>query len=231
MQALFNQFLQEHVLPLHVSDMRYYRSLSLCALDAVMSIQLNYDRRVAPIVKRLGQRCGIPPEDIFETMPEVNEQVSVSDFVDCLQHQGLWNEEGLMTLIGRYRTAGKTSITKAAAFILFIQFLQNHRIDTYQDLNSVPEDELQALENELKGIPGQNVSVDYFFMLAGDSNRVKVDRWLTRFACEATGMNHLTNDQILNLFRNAAEQLVDENGNHYTPRHLDHMAWDYQRGR
>ena len=231
MQALFNQFLQEHVLPLHVSDMRYYRSLSLCALDAVMSIRLNYDRQVVPIVIRLGQRCGIPPEDIFETMPEVNEQVSVSEFVDCLQHQGLWNEEGLMTLIGRYRTAGKTSITKAAAFILFIQFLQNHRIDTYQDLNSMPEDELQALENELKGIPGQKVSVDYFFMLAGDSNRVKVDRWLTRFACEATGMNHLINDQILNLFRNAAEQLVDENGNHYTPRHLDHMAWDYQRRR
>ena len=230
MQKRFNEYCEKVLCPLSssVSNMMYYQSLPLCALDAVLSIQLHYSEQVVPKVKDFSRVCGIS-ESLFETIPSIENQVKVSDLITRFRRQTSWDEYGLVSVIGNYKTAGSSNITKAGAFIQFVSILLNHKIETYQDFNGKSEEDRKTIEKELKSIKGQKVSVDYFFMLAGDENLIKVDRWLTRFAKEATGQQLLTNIQIVELFRKASIYLCEKYGNRFTPRYLDHLAWSYQR--
>ena len=233
MQSVFNNYCRNHLFDangfLHVDDIQYYSSVAICALDAVMSIRLNYDRHVVPSIIRLCAQTQIP-YILSRQIPERDHQVTVNSFVDRLAQNNLWDSDNLRGVIGNYRTAGRHYIYKSDAFLRFIQCLRNAGINTFQDLNILQPVALQNLENNLKEIPGQKVSVDYFFMLAGEANLVKVDTWLRKFSITATGVNNLTNQQIQYLFRNAAAQLSLDTGQIITPRHLDHAAWSYQRG-
>lgn len=207
--------------------MKYYSSLALCALDAILSIRLNYDRHVVPAIKHMCSLIGI---DMLAfnpyVMPNAEQQITVSDFKRTLIEKNLWDVDGLRTVIGNYKTAGSSQIYKAEAFIKFVNTLTKYKIETFQDLNSCADQD--ALERELRSIKGQKVAVDYFFMLAGELNDVKVDMHLTRFAQEATGVNHLSLSQIKNLFIEAAAFLTAK-GISMTPRRLDHIVWNWQR--
>lgn len=232
MQNSFNNYCRDHLFDVNgsllVRDMQYYPSIALCALDAVMSIRLNYNNHVVPAIIHLCNQMQIP-FTLSDQIPAENQQLTVNDFVERLDQNNLWDSESLRAVIGNYRTAGRHYIYKSEAFISFIQSLTEAGINTYQDLSYLPDDAFQNLENSLKDIPGQNVSVDYFFMLAGEADNIKVDTWLRRFSEDATGMHNLTNTQIITLFRNAAIQLSLDTGHNITPRHLDHAAWSFQR--
>ena len=233
MQTKFNNYCRDHLFnadgALQVDDMKYYPSVALCALDAVMSIRLNYQNHVVPAIIRLCNQVKIP-STLFEQIPDINQQLTVNDFVDRLKQNNLWDPENLRGVIGNYRTAGRHYIYKAEAFIRFIHYLKDAGINTYQDLNNLQDKNYQNLENKLKSIPGQKVSVDYFFMLTGKADLVKVDTWLRRFSEAATDVHNLTNDQIISLFTNAALELSSVTGHNITPRHLDHAAWSFQKG-
>lgn len=231
MQDHFNAYCREHLFnndQLIVGDMLYYPSLALCALDAVMSIRLDYHRQVVPVLENVCNAVNIP-FILTPTIPPVGQQVRVSDFVLRLENLGLWTVDDLRGLIHNYMTAGSRQIYKADAFIQFIQMIQDAGVETYQDLNGLDDVVRHQLEINLKTILGQKVSVDYFFMLAGEPFMVKVDTWLRRFSQEATGVNDLTNQDIVDLFCSAAEILSAENNQIITPRHLDHAAWTYKR--
>jgi hypothetical protein len=162
------------------------------------------------------------------TMPTEKEQILVSAFIRKLEEHNLWSIDGLRSIIGDYKTAGSKQIYKADAFIQFINIMIRHKVETFQKLNSLADQ--SALGRELRSIKGQKVSVDYFFMLAGEQNDVKVDMHLTRFAQNATEVNNLSPQQIKDLFINAAT-FFSNNGTPLTPRHLDHIVWNWQRGR
>lgn len=230
MQNRFNDYCRQHLFvnnQLLVNDMSYYPSLALCALDAVMSIRLDYSRQVIPILQNVCGQVGIPFA-LYQEIPDVDAQVTVSDFVTRLEEQNLWNIVGLRSLVHNYKTAGSRQIYKADAFIQFIQMIQAAGVDTYQDLNCLNNVDRMQLESNLKTILGQKVSVDYFFMLAGEPDMVKVDTWLRRFTQDATGVKNLTNQQIVTLFISAAATLSIEKGQPISPRHLDHVTWTYQ---
>lgn len=103
-----------------------------------------------------------------------------------------------------------------------MNILQRFDIDTYQDLDRCLL-ERPEIETELKSIKGQKVSIDYFFMLAGDSMRVKVDTHLRNFVCNAIGAQVINNEDVINLVSLAAEQ------HNISPRHMDHIIWSFQR--
>lgn len=212
------------------ADMMYYNSLPLCALDAVLSIRLDY-RIVVSKLKKVCDKLNIDmmaanPSEI----PSKKDQVSVKAFIEKAKQDNLWEEKNLMQVIGNYQTAGRNAISKAKAFMDFIDILVKKNVDTFQELNERSVEERKELEKELKMIKGQKVSVDYFLMLSGEPNLVKVDTWLKRFALAATGQISLTNPQIETLFRNAATQLPKQGVTvSITPRYLDHLAWGWQR--
>lgn len=225
-QDNFNHFCEEY-LPLTEKDMKYYSSLPLCALDAIYSIQLKYDVQVVPVVKRMCEALEIEmlAKDPTE-IPPVNEQTTVSSFIQKLKDKDLWDAEKLTSITRTYKTAGSRKILKSDAFIQFLDVLVRNGIDSFQDLNSVENQ--YSLGMELRTIKGQKESVNYFFMLAGDKYDVKVDTHLTRFAQRATGENHLTYQQIKDLYKNAAI-FFSTAEEEMTPRHFDHIVWNWQR--
>lgn len=226
MQERFNSFCRTH-LNLQEDDMLYYSSLPLCALDAIFSIRLNYYTQVIPVVEKMCETLSIPmlAADPLE-IPSIKEQLTVTAFIEKLREKELWDADKMTSITHAYKTAGAGQILKTDAFMQFLDILVRHNIETFQDLNSVENQ--YNLGMELRAIKGQKESVSYFFMLAGDKYDVKVDTHLTRFAQRATGEVNLTYQQIKDLYIKAAKAFSTET-EEMTPRHFDHIVWNWQR--
>lgn len=211
-----------------VPDMEYYSCVGLCALDAVFSIQARYYSVVSPLLDRfcdLAKIVRTAPDS--HKLPSVEEQVKISDLVKRLE--GYDGDRLAKALKNKQKTSSRNGILKAEAFLEYLKVFQRFGIETFQDVNRLCE-ESDDLKNALKSIKGQNVAVDYFFMLAGDEDGVKVDTLLTRFSETAVG-HPLTKEQIKTLFRNAVEYYREHGYPDMTARHLDHIVWTWQKSR
>ena len=208
-------------------DMEYYSCVALCALDAVFSIRANYYAVVKPIVERFCKQYDI--ENIKapdpHKIPSESEQLKVSALRKKLKD--VTPEQLAAVVKNRQRTSTKNGILKAEAFLRYLDVFEEYKIETYQDVNKAYE-ENSEFEKVLKDIPGQNVAVDYFFMLAGDEDGVKVDTHLTRFAENAVG-HKLSREEIKQLFAGAVDYYRKNGYPNMTARHLDHIVWSWQR--
>lgn len=162
-------------------------------------------------------------------MPALDRQMTVSELVELM---GDISADDLAAIVQNHQwttARGRNRILKAEAFLRYIEVFRSHNIDTFQDVNAAFE-EGDSLKNALKSIPGQNVAVDYFFMLAGDENGVKVDTHIRNFAEAAVG-HPLSNDEIKRLFSKEVTYLRQHGYPDMTVRHLDHIVWSWQRSR
>lgn len=222
---LFNAHCQEAMSP--IPDMAYYNCVALCAMDAVFSIQTKYST-VSRILNRFCEHYQI--QLIAETpysMPTLDRQMTVTELAELM---GDINAEGLAAIVQNHQwttARGRNRILKAEAFLRYIEIFKRHNIETFQDVNAAFENG-DSLKNDLKLIPGQNVAVDYFFMLAGDENGVKVDTHIRNFAETAVG-HPLSNDEIKGLFSEEVLYLRQHGYPDMTARHLDHIVWNWQR--
>lgn len=225
--GLFNAYCQEAMAPF--PDMAYYNCVALCAMDAVFSIRTKYST-VSRILNRFCEHYQI--QLVAETpysMPAQDRQMTVSELIELI---GDINAEELAAIVQNHQwttARGRNRILKAEAFLRYIEVFRSHNIDTFQDVNAAFE-EGDSLKNALKSIPGQNVAVDYFFMLAGDENGVKVDTHIRNFAENAVG-HPLSNDEIKELFSEEVAYLRQHGNPDMTVRHLDHIVWSWQRSR
>lgn len=225
-----------HQKMLKTPDMQYYSCLPLCAFDAIFSIRADYEHHVSPLIDRFCaalnlNRAAADPNEIPGT-----EQTTVSAFVRLLQaNYGLIEDAGtvrngaiLATKIGNHqRTSTRGGILKADAFLRYLDVFRQFNIETFQDLNGTSETRF-AIDQALRQIPGQNVAVDYFFMLAGENDMVKVDTHLRRYVQAAVEAD-LSNERIIKLFQEAAGHYRAHGFPTMTPRHLDHIVWSWQR--
>lgn len=209
-----------------IGDMQYYSCLPLCALDAVFSIGVRYTS-VSNTVDRFCESSGIiRSAQPSNRIPPIDGQLTVSQVEEKLK--GI-TPEGLAARIGnRQRTSSRNGILKTAAFTQWLDILSLHEIQTYQDFHRKFND--CNLERDLRAVRGQGsgIAVNYFYMLAGNTNDVKVDRHITAFSCAATGVENLSPSTIKDLFKAAVKELKKD----YpclTVRHLDHIVWEYQR--
>ena len=230
MQNRFNQTLLTSSLNFATRDMLYYPSIAICALDAVFSIRANYCSTVVPKLERFCSLYQIPWQ-LMNTMPAIENQLKVSEVIKKMN--GITGTR-LATALDFHQPATTTKdinkkILKTEAFIRFINTLAVNGIETYQDLNGVTRETEEELRETLKKIPGQRVSVDYFFMLTGDIKMVKVDRHIENFTKKATGVQNLSHKQIVDLYRNGAVFLQEHGYPDMNPRHLDHIVWEYQK--
>ena len=211
-----------------VSDMKYYSCVGLCAFDAVFSIRSGYKSVVSPLIDRFCRLLKIDrnaPDP--SSIPGINEQIMVSDLRSRLKGH---NAESLADAIGNHqRTSTSNGILKTEAFLNYLEVFGEYDINTFQDVNRLAV-ENPGFEHDLKSIKGQNVAVGYFFMLAGDTDRVKVDVHLKRFAKDALG-HEVEDDEIKRLFAEAVSHYRKNGYPDMTARQLDHTVWTWQRSR
>ena len=211
-----------------VPDMEYYSCVGLCAFDAVFSIQTRYESVVSPLVDRFCALMDIPrhaPNP--HALPSIQEQVTVSVLCDKLRD---YTPQSLADALHNHqRTSSRGGILKTEAFLQYLGVFQQFEVNTYQDVNHLA-DQNPAFEQALRNIRGQNVAVDYFFMLAGDEDGVKVDTHLRNFVRDAVGRD-LTPEQIKELFRRAVVHYRQNGYPDMTARHLDHIVWTWQKSR
>lgn len=221
MELLFILYCKS-VLDFTVSDFRYYNSVAFCAFDASFSAQANY-ASVRNVIGRFCTQYELDNEMVAEC-PEENCQITVSTIFNLMREI---SPELLADIVDNHQMV--SGRLKSALFLDCLQVFRDFEIDTYQDFQSQFDNpELEAALSRIRGIGPATLS--YLYMLAGDSNDVKVDRHIRAFAAKATKNPHLSEEQIKALFRLAASELSKDYPG-MTPRHLDHIVWVYQRNR
>ena len=156
----------------------YYQSLPLCVIDSVYSIGVKYEI----VRKTVKNFCEYNNISVFrqniDSIPEQNSQFSVTDFINTF---GKTDYEELANSIfkNRQRTSSKSGILKAEAVVHFLNELSNEGINYFQDLENIST----SFETKIKQIRGQKsgISLQYFYMLAGNDRLIKPDRMVVRY--------------------------------------------------
>jgi len=215
-----------------LGDGYFFNHLSLCVIDAVWSLGVRY-KGVQNVVNRYCNQRKLEPyreKALRENSiyPEKSKQESISDFLEYLNQ---FTSEKLADDIfkNHQRTSSKNGILKAEAIVQFAEVLSNHNVNYFQDINDTKLADNKEFEREIKAISGQTygTSLDYFFMLCGDENRIKNDRQIQRFLAEPIRRNQsISNEEALDAFQRILKVLNDERIQ--SVRHLDNIVWEYQ---
>lgn len=211
----------------------YYNSLSFCVMDCIYAINAKYKRPVA-LVENYCDLFGLNRLRADNTtLPPISMQQSVSDLVKDMQFQGLehytrnvfrWHQS---VKTGKNRETGKELRTlKTDLIFSFTGLLCSHNIEYFQDVLLIQHDEcFEKKALAINGIGQRTLS--YFFMLAGDDNTIKFDRWLARNAIMVLGRT-ISIDDGQELYRKACNAL-NAPYPHMTPRLLDYVVWEFMR--
>ena len=107
----------------------------------------------------------------------------------------------------------------------FAKALAQFGVETLADLPRVKA--FPDFEAEIKTIPGRHtgISLQYFYMLAGDEHTIKPDRMVARFVEQAIQQRY--NPQEMTHLVIETCQILQGEYPHLTPRTLDHLIWTY----
>ena len=212
-----------------LSDEYYYSCLPLCVIDAVFSIGVTYSSTINTVKKF----CGYFDIERFSKegrysreYPPIEDQLSINDFVrllDSITPKRMVSE----VFRNRQRTSSRSGILKSDAVLLFSKVLQSFKINYFQDCISHINDE--GLRKEIRKIPGQRsgISLQYFFMLAGNTKLIKPDRMVLGYLERIIGYKPaITQAQEL---LDASHQLLIKDYPSLTLRELDYLIWSFQR--
>jgi len=202
-----------------------YAHLSLCVLSAVFSINTRAEAERNVSTRYIAWR-GIPVTYRPDRQVFLREdaQEPLSQFVQIGRNMG--SDQFMETVLNNRQwtsTTIRSSIRKAEASLQFAEVLVAYGIEYFQDLHP----DLQRnhdFATTIQGITGQGsgISYDYFWMLSGDENAVKIDRHVYNYLEQVVG-HALTNDEMKALVRVAAAQLG------LTPREVDNQIWEWRK--
>lgn len=204
----------------------YYASLPLCVVDSVFSIGVRYEG-VANSIERLCTYYKIQLRAKRKhKIPNIQDQISTTEFLK------LFGDKSAIFLadkvyVNRQRTSSNNGILKAEAVIRFLKVLRDFRIEYFQDVQNILNNE--SFDLCIKNIPGQKsgISLKYFFMLAGSKDLIKPDRMIVRFLQNITGQK-FSLDECQTIFSEVTLEL-NKKGYDLTPQLLDNSIWTYQR--
>lgn len=204
----------------------YYNSLPLCVIDAVFSPGIRYSK-TRQIVIDFCNKVGIKRlREYGSSYPPVEEQFSISSFLDIYRKRSV-DEITDDFYRSRQRTSTRAGILKSVACFKFAKVLKDYGINYFQDLPPLIGN--KGLEDSIKKIPGQRsgLTINYFYMLAGEENFIKPDRWIIRFIESCLGRK-VDSNEASSLIMSAHKILVSDFPT-LTPRQLDHEFWKYKR--
>lgn len=199
---------------------RRWAHLSLCLLDAVFSINADYDRHTAPTCHRYATWAAITPH-----LPATDEQ-PLSRFVTHVRDAGV-EHFSAQVLRNRQRTrAHRAAPRKTEAALQYAETLMSHGVNTLAGADALlaDEDRLTTVEHALAAIPGHGsgARLSYLWMLVGADDRIKPDRMILRWL-EDVLHRRVTTSEATRLLQEAATQVGR------TPWELDHAIWNAQR--
>lgn len=209
-----------------LSKSYYYNSLVFCVIDAVYSVGANYTSTLNT-VKRFCHFRGVEPFREYGTTPDsISNEYTVHGFLSDL---GKFSDDELACDVfrNRQRTSTRNGILKAAAVREFAMVLQEFGINQFSDVYQIKDQ--KGFERQVKNITGQGTgkTLSYFYMLAGDDNKIKPDRHILNFLQQAVGYI-VTPEEAVMIVEDAVSGLRKEYPE-LTPRKLDHAIWNYDR--
>lgn len=204
----------------------FYQSLPLCVIDAVFSIGVRYEG-VQNVVRRYCEYFNLREfRELRSRAPVPSEQQSLSSLMYNMRTLGI--EKFTRDIFqNRQRTSSRNGILKSEAVFRFANGCCDSGIDFLQDVSPKALD--AGLERKLNQIPGQNLSVGYFFMLAGSEDLIKPDRWILSFLTRCIG-RYPSLLEAQSLLRGACDILGSTHSN-LTPRLLDNVIWKHERSK
>lgn len=209
-------------------DEYFYASLPLCIIDSVFSIGVHYNSTKNTVSKYCDYFSLQKTRKDNGRFPEIPEQENIDEFIRKIELIGIekFSED---VLKNRQRTSTRNGILKTEATLEFSKILSEYEINYFQDVKKIYSNE--SFETKIRNIPGQKsgISLQYFFMLAGDENLIKPDRMIIRFL-ERTLNRKISNDDSQNILLETCE-LLKEKYPSMNPRILDNLIWRYERGR
>jgi hypothetical protein len=204
----------------------FYQSLPLCIIDAVYSIGVKYEG-VQNVVRRYCRYFDLKEfREPRERIPLQPEQQSLFDFIETFTKIGVEKFTDAV-FQNRQRTSSRNGILKSDAVFRFAKACYESDMNFLQDVGPRAMD--ARLETDLRKIPGQSISIGYFFMLAGSDDLVKPDRWILSFLTRCLGRSAGVAEAQALLF--AACEIIRVNHPNLKPRLLDNLIWRYERGR
>lgn len=204
------------VIGIKYSEMpNYYHSLPICILDDIFSLQAKYETMTLPTVKRFANH--FLNGDIYAG------GYLTDNFIADLEKEGLSNVMNNI-LNNRQVVGGRRKIEVCYDVA---KKLQKLKIQTMEDFAAFEDEEyLTFCLRSVKGVG--DAAIDYLFMMAGDSNRVKPDIHIHHCIKDATG-HDVSNEECQRLFREVSEAIKDQYP-FATPRFLDGLVWTYYSG-
>ncbi|MCK8825788.1 hypothetical protein [Fuchsiella alkaliacetigena] len=210
-----------------LSEEFFYQSLSLCVIDAVFSVGVNYTATRNTVIKYCQHFNLKRIRDNKNKIPSKKEQQSISNFLSKMNKLGIdkFTEE---IFDNRQLTSPSNGILKSKAVYQFTEVLREFNVDYFQDINKIIRN--YEFKKNIKSISGQKsgISLNYFFMLAGFDNFIKPDRMVLRFL-QGILKRKVNLTQAQNLLIKASDTLKkDYNFKSINPKLLDYQIWKYE---
>lgn len=203
--------------------------LALCVIDAVWSINANYDTVVVPICRAYAVSRELPdpllPVDRADEVIGTAAERPLDELVADIQERGV---EWFVERIGnrQWTSTGGRRIRKADAVLRYAAILTGHGVHTLADAAAVIAGDRRrtAVETELRAVPGHGhgIRLGYLWMLAGDDHTIKPDRMVLRWIRAAIGRTPGI-DEARELIADVARLRT------VTPWELDHAIWNATR--
>ena len=206
---------------------QYFSSVSICAFDAIYSINSNY-KAVQNALHKFCEHFNLTLQHPkIGEIPPKDKQYSNSVILDKIKNI---DPKKLASDIfeNKQRTSSTNGILKAEAGIQFLKILNNFNIEFYQDIPKLIDN--TAFESEIRNIRGQGsgISLKYFFMLTGSKDLIKPDRMVISFINDAIEKT-LSPENALILVKETVKELNKKGYPNLSPRHLDNLMWNFQR--
>lgn len=191
-----------------------YGSLGPCLIDCVYSLQTKYFPVVIPLINRYGNK--------YMNGDAHADGYTLSDFVKHIENAGGPRNFAENVLKNRQVLSGRL---KSEVCLELANKLIANGVETKEDFNSQSKVEMEGLLRSIKGIG--DAASNYFFMLTGDSSRIKPDVHIHHCIRDAIGYD-VSNEMCQELFENAVKVLKEKYPN-ITVAALDGLVWNKYR--
>ena len=191
-----------------------FRSLGPCILDCIYSLQAKYFPVVMPLLQRYADKymegeIHSPGYELIDFVKSINDAGGPKSFAETV----LKNRQ---VLSGRL----KSEVCLELANKLIAEGIQ-----TKEDFNAQEKSKMERLLRSVKGIG--DAASNYFFMLTGDSSRVKPDVHIHHCIRDAIGYD-VSNEKCQELFEEAVK-ILKSSYPKLTVAALDGLVWNKYR--
>jgi len=212
---------------------RGYRHLGISILDAVFSLQANYDTTVVPLLQRY---CEAAPSLSWPTRDDISgPEHTAQDLLDLL---GTLDNKSRFNLLNRQIAPGTSRskrgpMLKADAVIRVAEVLVSQGVFTRDEFTQVTDSDNEksskSLEKSVCATPGIGVACWRYLLNLSGTQAVKPDTMILRWMAKTLGERPSPK---------AAAQLIEDatvrlrkDGVDVTVRQIDHLIWRTESGR